>query len=357
MLDHQRLQEVARLSYGHYQPAILGDQDILGALDTRLPGEDETLEVEREFDTWFDQGHWLALLLIPICLAAFRRGVLMVMPIALPAALASTLAVLTALPTGTTWAGAPPEGPSATELTSSVAADWWDALWLNDNQRGRAAMRYGQPEKAVTLFDDPQWRAAARYRAGDYAMALNEFQQDASLTGHYNQGNALARLGEYEQAIASYDAVLSSDPDHEDAAFNKALLERLLEEQQQAQEQQDEDQQNQANNENSDQQQDQQDQQDQQQDQSDQQNESDESEQQEQESEQQAQQEQQEGEQQQAEVEEDQATRDEKQEALEQWLRRVPDDPGGLLKRKFTHETKQRLRRGEYDNRQGEKIW
>ena len=50
-------------------------------------------------------------------------------------------------------------------------------------------------------------------------------------------------------------------------------------------------------------------------------------------------------------------TRDEKQEALEQWIRRVPDDPGGLLKRKFTHETKQRLRRGEYENRQGEKIW
>jgi Ca-activated chloride channel family protein len=49
--------------------------------------------------------------------------------------------------------------------------------------------------------------------------------------------------------------------------------------------------------------------------------------------------------------------RNEKQDALEQWLRRVPDDPGGLLRRKFSHETKQRLRRGEYENRQGDKLW
>ena len=49
--------------------------------------------------------------------------------------------------------------------------------------------------------------------------------------------------------------------------------------------------------------------------------------------------------------------RDEQQEALEQWLRRVPDDPGGLLRRKFQYETNQRLRQGDYRNREQEKIW
>ncbi len=53
----------------------------------------------------------------------------------------------------------------------------------------------------------------------------------------------------------------------------------------------------------------------------------------------------------------DQMSRDEKQEALEQWLRRVPDDPGGLLRRKFQYETNQRLRRGNYRDREQEKIW
>ena len=37
----------------------------------------------------------------------------------------------------------------------------------------------------------------------------------------------------------------------------------------------------------------------------------------------------------------------EEQQALEQWLRRVPDDPGGLLRRKFRYQTIQRLRNGE----------
>jgi Ca-activated chloride channel family protein len=36
----------------------------------------------------------------------------------------------------------------------------------------------------------------------------------------------------------------------------------------------------------------------------------------------------------------------EKQQAVEQWLRRVPDDPGGLLRRKFALEH-QRRRRAE----------
>ena len=35
------------------------------------------------------------------------------------------------------------------------------------------------------------------------------------------------------------------------------------------------------------------------------------------------------------------------EQALEQWLRRVPDDPGGLLRRKFRYQTMQRLREGE----------
>ncbi len=32
----------------------------------------------------------------------------------------------------------------------------------------------------------------------------------------------------------------------------------------------------------------------------------------------------------------------EDQQALEQWLRRIPDDPGGLLRRKFEYESQLR---------------
>jgi Ca-activated chloride channel family protein len=44
-------------------------------------------------------------------------------------------------------------------------------------------------------------------------------------------------------------------------------------------------------------------------------------------------------------------SREEKQ-ALEQWLNRIPDDPGGLLKRKFLYQYKQREHQDE-----GEVSW
>jgi Ca-activated chloride channel family protein len=49
-------------------------------------------------------------------------------------------------------------------------------------------------------------------------------------------------------------------------------------------------------------------------------------------------------------------SRDEQQETLERWLRRIPDDPGGLLRRKFQYETNQRMRQGQYPPRE-ERIW
>jgi Ca-activated chloride channel family protein len=179
---------------------------------------------------------------------------------------------------------------------------------------------------------------------------VSDFTQDASLTGLYNQGNALARLGRYPEAIERYEQVLQEDPGQQEAAFNKALLEKLLEQQNQ---------QEQAEQEQQDQQQQQQSQEsqtsdsDQQQEQGEQEDEQQQSEQKPEESEQQSDDENAE----ESEAEEDTAERDEKQEALEQWLRRVPDDPGGLLRRKFQHETKQRLRQGDYSNRQDEQVW
>ena len=42
----------------------------------------------------------------------------------------------------------------------------------------------------------------------------------------------------------------------------------------------------------------------------------------------------------------------EKQQAMEQWLRRVPDDPGGLLRRKFRYQYQ---RSGK--DQDGNSIW
>ena len=45
----------------------------------------------------------------------------------------------------------------------------------------------------------------------------------------------------------------------------------------------------------------------------------------------------------------------ERDQAMQQWLRRVPDDPSGLLREKFRYESRQRQQQGK--NRESKQIW
>ena len=324
LLDEDRLEDVAALTHGLYRKIALGDQDLNSLLSTKLPSEDKTIEVERKFDTWVDEGYWVSLLLIPLVLLGFRKGLIVTVSFLLVSPIKPVLA--------------------------STLGDSWDSLWLRDDQIAIRVLKQGEPEKAASLFTNKQWKSVANYRSGEYRPALDGFRKDPSSDGKYNQGNTLARLGEYKEAIYHYDQSLSTNPADEDALFNKALVQRLLEEKQKESEKNDQTQQNQGE----DQDQDSQDSNgDDSQESEEQQNQSEKRDQsQEDENKNEGEIEQQESADQQTET-----TRDERKDALEQWLRRVPDDPGGLMRRKFQYETKQRLRRGEYENRQGDKVW
>ncbi len=85
----------------------------------------------------------------------------------------------------------------------------------------------GFPDKAASLFIDPAWKGVSLYAARRWNEAAEAFARDVS--GSYNLGNALAHAGRYEEAIASYEHALASDPMDSDAAFNKSLLETFVE--------------------------------------------------------------------------------------------------------------------------------
>ena len=81
-------------------------------------------------------------------------------------------------------------------------------MWLRDDQIALKALRQGEPEKAASLFTDEQWESVANYRSGEYETSLNGFRKNKNSAGFYNQGNALARIGQYEDSIASYQQAL-----------------------------------------------------------------------------------------------------------------------------------------------------
>jgi Ca-activated chloride channel family protein len=308
------------------------------------------IALDRETDTWLDQSNWLALFLALCLLPLFRRG-----------ALAAVLLIPLLNP----------ESANAQLLTN---------LWQTPDQKAANALERGDAEAAAGLFEDDAWKGTAHYAAANWQGAADSFKKGKDANNWYNQGNALAMAGKFEQALEAFDQSLALMPEAEDALRNRELIEALLEQQEQQSQQDQNSEQDQNSDESSDGQEgsSQQDSQEgaQEQNSNDSQASSDSDSSQQNDpnqdagspnpkgSEDESSEDQPEtADTQQSEPlsEEMQARLDaqteaqmgkfdaglEKQQALEQWLRRVPDDPGGLLQRKFRYETIQRLRQGE----------
>ena len=326
-LNISDLRRLASANNGNYQTISNDDRDIdnlLGAMESLFG--DSTQQTDRSFDLWDDQGYLLALLLIPILLLTFRKGAVVVLLLA----------------------------PLLFQSNSVEALEWQD-LWATGDQQGAEALELDNAERAKSLFTHPQWRGSAAYRAADYETAAEAFFTDETANGLYNSGNALAKSGDFDIAIEAYERALELEPALEDAIFNRDLLEKLKQEQEQeeqSQEQQDQEsseQQQEQDSEQSDKNGDPSDEQPPEQE-SEQQDESatpeEESEEESEKKEQQESEKKQNESEQQAErqTSELEMSEEEKQEQreIDAMLRRIPDDPGGLLRAKFRYESQQR---------------
>jgi Ca-activated chloride channel family protein len=329
-LNSRELQRLASSTGGRYRDLTIDGSDLAYLLqESTLSGSGETLSLDRTADAWDDQGHWLVLLLLPFALSLFRRGWLL------------CLAPLLLL--------ADPQ---------AVQAQSWDSLWSTPDQQGQRALQAGDNKAAVQLFENQGWAGTAAYRDEDYETAIDKFGDESSADSWYNRGNALAYNNKLDDAIAAYKESLALAPERSDALENIELLEELKKQQEQ-QDQQDQDSEDEDQQEEQDQdQQDQDEQQDGSQDQDPQDQEQEPQEPQdaeaddekpEEEQEEQpepepedSQPEEQPSEEQAAKEAEPSAEDQEKEQAMEQWLRRVPDDPSGLLREKFRYESQQR---------------
>jgi Ca-activated chloride channel family protein len=206
------MQNLTKQTNGYYLPIQADNSDVefyLSHLEQRF-NNDNLKANSTTGDRWFESGQFIILLLIPFILFAFRRGVL-----------------LSILCVGFT---------SFIIQPSSLYAAEYQSIWKNENERGLDAWKQQNYKSAIGLFNDLQWRGSTYYKKGEYDKALELFEQDDTATGHYNRGNAHAHLNQYEDAIVAYKQALKKDSSLIQAKKNKELIEKLLQEKKQQEE-------------------------------------------------------------------------------------------------------------------------
>jgi len=204
-LQPQQLAALAAAGHGHYARLTTTDADLNqlwpAGQATRI--DSKRASRNRSADVWREEGPWLLLLVLPLLALVWRQGWLSVLVLAL------------LLP--------PPP---------ARAADW-GALWSRPDQQAYRALQHGDAKRAAGLFHDPAWKSVAQYRAGNYAAAAAGFAGEHNPQALYNAANALAHLGKLQAAAENYHKVLQQQPDNQDARHNLKLVEDLLKRRQQ----------------------------------------------------------------------------------------------------------------------------
>ncbi|MDH3343513.1 MAG: tetratricopeptide repeat protein, partial [Gammaproteobacteria bacterium] len=209
-LDPKKLQHAA-LSGGGLYASIQSDDSDINKLNTlfssrkvKQDNDEATDSMELTADSWQEEGPWLLLFVIPLVALWARKGWLLcftalILPIPDPA----------------------------------YALDM-DNLWRNPDQNAMNLFEAGDTKNAAEQFQKNDWKAAAHYRSGDYEKSLEALQTPTTSNDFYNRGNALAQLGRYPEALEAYTEALKLDANNEDATFNREQVKKAIKEQQQS---------------------------------------------------------------------------------------------------------------------------
>lgn len=178
-LDAASLRGLAAQGGGRYATLTATDDD-LDALGVLTPADAIGSSARGETGrAWQDGGYWLLPPLMLLALFAFRRR---------PGLMALLFCAL--LP----W-------------QAVLAAD----PWRRPDQQAYARLQ----------------EAGQAYRKGEFARAAQLYEGIDTATAHYNRGNALAKAGQYPQAIKAYDQALSRKR-MDDALANKRAVEAAM---------------------------------------------------------------------------------------------------------------------------------
>ncbi len=211
-LTPSRLRELTRQSGGIYVSYRNDNQDIerlsqfVMNADNHLGNTQSSANDKMLASQVINDGYWLVWIIAGFVIFSFRRGAIW------------SLALVLALPL------TQPLEAAETALSQ---------VWKNNERQAFELYEQGHYEAAAQKFDDPMWQGSAWYEHGDYHAAVDAFERVGDSQADYNLANAYAQIRELEKAAMLYRKVLSDDPEHLDAAENLALVESLMQNQDQ----------------------------------------------------------------------------------------------------------------------------
>jgi Ca-activated chloride channel family protein len=161
-----------------------------------LQFKDKDLEKE---DEWQDDGLWFALPLALFLLMWFRKGWVI-------------YSLFFAL------------------ITTSCNGDkTFKDLWLSRDYQAQKAYNKGDFESASQLFENHVHKGVAYFKLSDFDKAIDEFSKDSSAIGAYNLGLAYYNNGDFASAALAFGQATELDPNMENASKNVALMQQLIE--------------------------------------------------------------------------------------------------------------------------------
>ncbi|HBC55929.1 MAG TPA: hypothetical protein DCZ03_02075 [Gammaproteobacteria bacterium] len=206
----QSISRVSAVANGVSIDSSSSPDDLLAVLSPKVDRSIHDDESRHQTTRWQDRGALLVLLTLPMVLYGFRRGLIV--------SWSMTVLMLATLNT--------------VMLSPAQAEEGSVPWWSHKNMRAQELLTLGAYGQAAELFEDPAWRATALYLAQNYSEAGVLFKKLQTADGFYNAGNALAYSGQYDKAFDAYRRALAMDPEHEDAQYNMAVIERVLDKQQ-----------------------------------------------------------------------------------------------------------------------------